>query len=202
LSVDCRQRQGQARSATQALKFLLDFLPVIVFFAAFKLADIFVATALAIAVTMAQIGWALARRRRVAPMQWASLAIIVVFGGATLILRDETFIKWKPSVLYWLSGLAFLGGLAFRANFVRTVMGEGVHLPEPVWTRLAVAWGLFFLFMGTLNLWVAYHFSTAAWVNFKLFGGMGLILAFVLAQALWLSRHVQDEPANAEGGEP
>jgi len=184
------------------LKFLFDFLPVIVFFVAFKAADIFVATALAIAVTVAQIGWVLARRRKVAPMQWASLAIIVVFGGATLILRDETFIKWKPSVLYWLSGLAFLGGLAFRANFVRTVMGEGVHLPEPVWTRLAVAWGLFFLFMGTLNLWVAYHFSTAAWVNFKLFGGMGLILAFVLAQALWLSCHVQDEPANAEGGEP
>jgi len=184
------------------LKFLFDFLPVIVFFAAFKLADIFVATALAIAVTMAQIGWALARRRRVAPMQWASLAIIVVFGGATLILRDETFIKWKPSVLYWLFGLVFLGGLAFRANFVRTVMGEGVHLPEAIWTRLAIAWGVFFLGMGTLNLWVAYHFSTAAWVNFKVFGGMGLILAFVLAQALWLSRYVQEEPAEAEGREP
>jgi len=177
------------------LKFLFDFLPVIVFFVAFKAADIFVATALAIAVTVAQIGWVLARRRKVAPMQWASLAIIVVFGGATLILRDETFIKWKPSVLYWLSGLAFLGGLAFRANFVRTVMGEGVHLPEPVWTRLAVAWGLFFLFMGTLNLWVAYHFSTAAWVNFKLFGGMGLMLLFIIAQALWLSKYLPEDEA-------
>jgi len=183
------------------VKFLFDFLPVIVFFVAFKVADIFVATALAIAVTIAQIGWVLARRRKVAPMQWASLAIIVIFGGATLILRDETFIKWKPSVLYWLSGLAFLGGLAFRTNFVRAVMGEGVVLPEPIWKKLAIAWGLFFLFMGTLNLWVAYHFSTAAWVNFKLFGGMGLILAFVFAQALWLARYVQDEPAKLEGGD-
>jgi intracellular septation protein len=183
------------------VKFLFDFLPVIVFFVAFKVADIFVATALAIAVTVAQIGWALVKRRKIAPMQWASLVIIVVFGGATLILRDETFIKWKPSVLYWLSGLVFLGGLAFRANFVRAVMGEGVILPEAIWTRLAIAWGVFFLFMGTLNLWVAYHFSTEAWVNFKLFGGMGLILAFVLGQALWLSKYVQDEPVKVEGGE-
>ena len=183
------------------MKFFFDFLPVIVFFVAFKVADIFVATGLAIAVTVAQIGWALARRRKIAPMQWASLAIIVIFGGATLILRDETFIKWKPSVLYWLSGLVFLGGLAFRANFVRAVIGEGVILPQPIWTRLAIAWGVFFLFMGTLNLWVAYHYSTSTWVNFKLFGGMGLILAFVFAQALWLSRYVQDEPAKAEGGD-
>ena len=182
------------------MKFLFDFLPVIVFFVAFKAADIFVATALAIAVTVAQIGWALARKRRVAPMQWASLAIIVIFGGATLILRDETFIKWKPSVLYWLMGCVFLGGLAFRANFVRAVIGEGVALPEAIWTRVAIAWGVFFLFMGTLNLWVAYHFSTEAWVNFKLFGGMGLLLAFVVAQALWLSKYVQEEPAKAEGG--
>ncbi len=104
------------------MKLLFDFFPVIVFFVAFKAADIFVATALAIAVTVAQIGWALLRKRKVAPMQWASLAIIVVFGGATLILRDETFIKWKPSVLYWLMGSVFLAGLAFRANFVKTVI--------------------------------------------------------------------------------
>jgi intracellular septation protein len=184
------------------LKFLFDFLPVIVFFVAFKVADIFVATALAIAVSVAQVGWVLARRRKVAPMQWASLGIIVVFGGATLILRDEMFIKWKPSVLYWLFGLVFLGGLAFRANLVRAVIGEGVSLPEAIWTRLAIAWGVFFLSMGTLNLWVVYHFSTDAWVNFKVFGSMGLIVAFVIAQALWLSRYVQDEPAKAEGGDP
>ncbi len=185
------------------MKFLFDFFPVILFFVAFKLSDIFVATGVAIAATVVQIGWVLARRRKVSNMQWASLAIIGVFGGATLILRDETFIKWKPSVLYWLAGVVFIGALAFKTNLVKAVMSEGITLPEPIWTRLCVAWGVFFLFKGTLNLWVAYNFSTETWVNFKLFGGMGLMIAFVIAQALWLSRYIQDEPPkNAEPGTP
>jgi intracellular septation protein len=180
------------------VKFLFDFFPVIVFFVAFKVAGIYAATGMAIAATVAQIGWVLARRKKVSNMQWASLAIIVIFGGATLILRDETFIKWKPTVLYWLAGATFLGALAFKTNLVKAVMGEGIALPEPIWTKLAVAWGVFFLFKGALNLWVAYHFSTDVWVNFKLFGGMGLMLAFVIAQALWLSKYVQEAPAKAE----
>jgi intracellular septation protein len=175
------------------LKLLFDFFPVILFFVAFKFSDIFVATAVAIAATVMQIGWVLARRRRVTNMQWTSLVIIVIFGGATLLLRDETFIKWKPTVLYWLAGVTFLGGLAFRVNLVKAVMAEGLTLPEPVWTRLAIAWGVFFLFKGSLNLWVAYHYSTETWVNFKLFGGMGLMIAFVVAQAFWISRHLPDE---------
>ena len=186
------------------MKFLADFFPVILFFIAFKVTDIFVATGVAIAATVAQIGYALLRKHRVSNMQWMSLAIIVLFGGATLLLRDETFIKWKPTVLYWLAGVVFLGALAFRTNLVKAVMGEGLTLPEPVWTKLAVAWGLFFLFKGTLNLWVAYNFPTETWVNFKLFGGMGLMLVFVLLQAAWISRHIPDEePAKAEGdGKP
>ena len=175
------------------MKFLFDFFPVILFFVAYKFADIFVATGVAIAATVAQIGWVLLRRRKVSGMQWASLAIIGIFGGATLLLRDETFIKWKPTVLYWLAGAVFLGALAFKQNLVKAVMAEGIELPEPVWFKLAVAWGVFFLFKGTLNLYVAYHFSTDFWVNFKLFGGMGLMLAFVIAQALWISRYLPDE---------
>jgi intracellular septation protein len=180
------------------VKFLFDFFPVILFFVAFKVSDIFVATGVAIAATIVQIGYVLARGRKVTKMQWASLVIIVLFGGATLVLRDETFIKWKPSVLYWLAGVVFIGALAFKANLVKAVMGSGLTLPEPIWTKLCLAWGVFFLFKGTLNLWVAYNFSTETWVNFKLFGGMGLMIAFVVAQALWLSRYVQDEaPKNA-----
>ena len=183
------------------MKFLFDFFPVILFFVAFKVADIYWATAVAIAATVIQIGYVLARGRRVSGMQWASLAIIGVFGGATLLLRDETFIKWKPTVLYWLAGVVFLGALAFRQNLVKAVMREGgLELPEPVWTRLAVAWGVFFIFKGTLNLWVAHAFSTEAWVNFKLFGGMGLMLAFVLAQAMWISKYLPEEPAKAAPG--
>jgi len=184
------------------VKFLFDFFPLILFFVAFKAADIFVATAVAIGATVVQIGWVLARRKKVSNMQWTSLAIIVIFGGATLILRDETFIKWKPTVLYGLTGAAFLVALLFKTNLARAVMGEGIELPEHVWTKLAMAWGLFFIFQGALNLWVAFHFPLDTWVNFKVFGGIGLILAFVIAQALWLSKYIQDEPAQAGPPEP
>ena len=182
------------------MKFLFDLFPVIVFFIAFKFYGIYVATGVAIAATFAQIAWVWFRHRKVDNMLWVSLGVIVVFGGATLLLQDETFIKWKPTVLYWLAGVVFLGALAFKTNFVKAVMqeGGGLELPEAVWTKLAVAWGVFFLFKGALNLWVAYNFSTETWVNFKLFGGMGLMLAFVLAQGLWLAKYVEDEPAKAE----
>ena len=180
------------------MKFFFDFFPVILFFVAYKVSDIFVATGVAIAASVVQIGYLVARGRKVSNMQWVSLAIIGVFGGATLLLRDETFIKWKPTVLYWLAGAIFLGALAFKTNLVKAVMAEGgLELPEPVWTKLAIAWGVFFIFKGTLNLWVAYAFSTDTWVNFKLFGGMGLMLAFVIAQAVWISRYVSEEPAKA-----
>jgi len=176
------------------LKFLFDFFPVILFFVAYKFSDIFVATGTAIIATVLQIGWVLVRGKRVTGMQWVSLGVILVFGGATLLLRDETFIKWKPTVLYWLAGVVFLGSLLFKQNLVKAVMSECIELPEPVWTKLAIAWGVFFLFKGALNLWVAFTFSTDVWVNFKLFGGMGLMLAFVLAQAAWISRHLPEDP--------
>jgi intracellular septation protein len=175
------------------MKFLFDLFPVALFFVAFKLFDIYVATAVAIAATAVQVAWLKVRGKPVHVMLWASFAIIVLFGGATLFLQDETYIKWKPTVLYWLAGVVFLGALAFKQNLVKGVMGEGIELPEPVWRKLAVAWGVFFLFKGTLNLWVAYNFSTETWVNFKLFGGMGIMLAFVIAQALWIARYLPDE---------
>src|SRR5882672_12193619 len=118
------------------MKFLFDFFPVILFFVAYQVAGIYVATAVAIGASILQIAWLLARRRKVGNMQWVSLAIIVLFGGATLLLHDETFIKWKPTVLYWLAGVVFLGALAFKTNLVKAVMeeGGGLNLPEPVWT--------------------------------------------------------------------
>src|SRR6266700_2661669 len=117
------------------MKFLFDFFPVILFFVAYKVTDIFVATGVAIAAAVVQIGWALARRHKISGMQWTSLVVIVLFGGATLILRDETFIKWKPTVLYWLAGAVFLVALAFGKNLVKSVMSEGLELPEPVWFK-------------------------------------------------------------------
>jgi len=177
------------------MKFLFDFFPVVLFFAAFKLFDIYVATAAAIAATVLQVAWLKLRGRRVDVMLWASLAIIVVFGGATLLLQDETFIKWKPTVLYWLFGTVLAAGvLFFRKNLIRVLLSEQMKLPDPVWARLNWSWVGFFAFMGAANLYVAYNYSTDLWVNFKLFGGIGLMLGFVVAQSLVLSRYVEDEP--------
>jgi intracellular septation protein len=175
------------------MKFLFDLFPVLLFFIAFKLADIYVATGVAIAATFVQVGWLRLRGKRVEPMLWASLGIIVVFGGATLLLQDETFIKWKPTVLYWLLGGVLAAAAVFGRNLVRSMLSHQVQLPDPVWARLNWSWVGFFAFMGGLNLYVAYNYSTDLWVNFKLFGGMGLMLAFVVIQALFLARHVEDK---------
>ncbi len=176
------------------MKFLFDLFPVILFFAAFKLFDIYVATAVAIAATFLQIGWLKLKGRKVETMMWVSLAIIVVFGGATLALHDETFIKWKPTVLYWLFGAVIAAAdLLFHKNLVRAMLGEQVRMPDGVWTRLNWSWAGFFIFMGAANLLVAYNFPTDTWVNFKLFGGMGLMLVFVVLQAVFLARHVEEK---------
>jgi intracellular septation protein len=177
------------------MKFLFDLLPVILFFVAFKLADIYVATGTAIVASIAQVAWLKLRKKKVDTMLWASLAIIVVFGGATLLLQDETFIKWKPTVLYWMFGAVLAGAaLVFRRNLIRSMLSEQVQLPEPIWSRLNWSWIGFFVFMGAINLYVAYNYSTDLWVNFKLFGGMGLMLLFVVAQALFLAKHIEEKP--------
>jgi len=178
------------------MKFLFDIFPVVLFFIAFKVYDIYVATAVAIVATFVQIGWTWLRHRKVDNLLWVSLAVIVVFGGATLVLQDETFIKWKPTVLYWLFALVLaVAVLAFRKNLIRAMMETQVTLPEVVWGRLLASWIVFFALMGVLNLVVAYNFSTDAWVDFKLFGGIGLMLVFIVLQAFMLARHIEDKKA-------
>ena len=185
------------------MKLLLDFFPIILFFAAYKVAGIYVATGVAIAATIAQIAYIHFKHGKVEPMQWLSLGVIVLFGGATLLAHSETFIKWKPTVLYWLMGGALLiGQLLFKKNFIESLMKAQVELPAPVWLKLNWAWAGFFAARGVLNLWVAYNFDTDTWVNFKLFGGMGLMLAFVIAQALYLSRHMKDGDATPKDAQP
>lgn len=176
------------------MKLLFDLFPVIVFFIAFKLQGIYVATAVAIAATFVQIGWVWWRRGAVDTMLWVSMAVIVVFGGATLLLQDETFIKWKPTVLYWLFALALAGArVFFGKNLIRVMLGGQMALPDPVWARLNLSWMAFFAGMGAANLAVAYTLSTESWVNFKVFGAMGLLLLFVLAQGVMLAKYLQDE---------
>ncbi|HXV10222.1 MAG TPA: septation protein A [Burkholderiales bacterium] len=178
------------------MKFLFDIFPVILFFAAFKLYDIYIATAVAMAATVIQIGWVWMRHRKVDNMLWVSLVVILVFGGATLALQDETFIKWKPTVLYWLFGATLaIAAAAFKKNLIRSMLEHQVSMPDLVWGKLLASWIIFFLAMGAINLVVAYNFSTDAWVNFKLFGGIGLMLVFVVLQALMLARYVEEKKA-------
>jgi len=174
------------------MKLFLDFFPIILFFVAFKLQGIYVATAVAIVATLAQIAWLRFKVGKVEPMQWISLGVIVVFGGATLVAHNDTFIKWKPTVLYWLMGSALLiGQVVFRKNLLQSLMKSQMELPAPVWRVMNWSWIGFFALMGVINLWVAYSFDTDTWVNFKLFGGLGLMLVFVVLQAMYLSRYLQ-----------
>ena len=204
------------------MKFLFDLLPVIIFFSVFKWgegnadsaqalisqyfsglvsggavtasqAPILLATVVMIVVSVAQIGYLLSRGKKVDPMLWVSLLIIGVFGGATIYFHNENFIKWKPTVLYWCFAAALLGGQIFmQKNLIRSMMEKQVKLPDVIWQRLNLAWCTFFLAMGVLNLYVAFNFPTATWVNFKLFGGMGLMFAFIIAQSLFLSKYMKD----------
>ncbi|MCK6405925.1 MAG: septation protein A [Rhodocyclaceae bacterium] len=176
------------------MKFLFDIFPVVLFFIAFKIYGIFVATAVAIAGTFVQIGWVWFRHRKVDTMLWVSLVIVTVFGGATLMLHDEMFIKWKPTVLYWLFAVILAGGvLVMKKNLMKTLLAEQMQLPDVAWNRMNWSWIGFFVFMGIANLIVAYSFSTDDWVNFKLFGGIGLMLVFVLAQGMMLSKYIEEE---------
>lgn len=176
------------------MKFLFDFFPIILFFAAYKFFGIYTATAVAIVATFAQIGWVWMRHRKVDTMLWVSLAIITLFGGATLFLHDETFIKWKPTVLYWLFATVLTGSATlFRKNLIRTMMEKQFSAPDFVWRNLNLSWVVFFLVMGGVNLYIAFNYSTDTWVNFKLFGSMGLMFVFVILQGLMLSKYIEEE---------
>ncbi len=205
------------------MKLLFDFLPIILFFVAFKFADankvaaaafatshfgfmvsggivgpeeapVLLATVVVVIATLAQVTWLLARGKKIDMILWVSLALVVVMGGLSIWLHSETFIKWKPTLLYWVMAASLLvAWLGWRKNLIRTLLGEQLTLPEPIWQRLNWAWTAFFALMGALNLWVAYSFATPTWVNFKLFGIMGMLLVFALGQGLYLSRYIRDD---------
>lgn len=208
-------------------KLLFDLFPVIVFFVAYKIGDanaeatrafmaeiglpqpgaagekpgIYFATLVAIVASFGQIAWVKLRGRTVETMLWVSLVLIAVFGGATLWLHDEAFIKWKPTVLYWLFAVILFGAAAFGRNIIKSLMGTQMELPDIVWSRLNASWGVFFAFMGLANLIVAFNFSTDAWVNFKLFGSLGLMLVFVIGQSMMLTRHLDKADLEKENKE-
>ncbi len=174
-------------------KFLFDLFPVILFFLAFKAYDIFIATAVAIAAAVTQIGWLWFRKHQIDKMMWVNLAIIVVFGGATLVSQNETFIKWKPTVLYWLIATALLvSNQFFRKNLIQAMLEKQVTLPSILWDKLNLSWVGFFVIMGCINLYVAFSFSVDTWVTFKLFGATGLMLIFIIFQVMVLGKYMKD----------
>ena len=205
------------------MKLLLDFLPLILFFATFKYAGgdkawasdlaprhiggllpggrvgpdeapVLLATLVVILATLAQVLYLKLRGRKVGVMLWVSLGLVVVLGGLTVWFHNETFIKWKPSGLYWTLSLVFWFSQAVLGkNLLKSLLSEQLELPAPVWRRLNMAWVVFFSLLGLLNLWVAYQFATETWVNFKVFGVTALIFLFTLGQGLYMSRHLPDD---------
>jgi len=184
------------------MQLFLDFLPVVLFFIAYKLAGIYVATAVLIAGVLAQTAISWYRHRKVSPMLLTSAVLVLIFGGITLIVHDATFIKWKPTIVNWLFAAAFFASHFMKGpTIVERLMGEQMKLDSPaLWTRLNAMWTAFFVVSGALNLYVAFHFSESTWVNFKLFGMLGLTVVFALLQGLWLARKV--EQMQPSGGAP
>lgn len=180
------------------MKLLYDFFPILLFFFAFKFYGIYVATSVAIVATALQVAIVWFRTRKVEKMQIVTLLMIIIFGGATLLLEDELFIKWKPTVINWIFGLVFFGSQFIGGKpIVQRMMGSSLEMPDPVWRRLNTLWAVFFIFLGCANLFVIYRFDTNTWVNFKLFGMLGLMVAFVFIQAIYLSKYV-DTTTEAE----
>ena len=191
------------------MKFLYDLFPLLLFFAAFKFYDIYVATATAIVASFVQVGLHWLRQRRFETMHLVTLGVIVVFGGMTLWLRDDTFIKWKPTLVYWiLAGLVLGSQLVGRRTLIDRMLGSQVTLPSAIWRRLNMSWGIFFLFVGAVNLYVAFYYGPhldeatrqAIWVNFKVFGLIGVTLVFTLGQAIYMARHMTPPPAGEQAG--
>ena len=173
------------------MKLFYDSLPIIVFFILYYVFNIFVATAGAIITSFAQISLILLQKKRPDTTQLVSFLTILILGGATLIFRNEMFIKWKPTAVYWALSLAFLGSQFIgKKSFVRHMLDQSIQLPASIWSILNASWSAFFFLMGILNLFIIYNFSTQIWVNFKLFGSLGLTLLFVVIQGLFLSPYL------------
>lgn len=176
------------------MKILSDLIAVVLFFAAYTLTkNIVWATAVALAAGVLQAGFAWFRHKRLDTMQWVGLVLIVVFGGATILFRNPRFIMWKPTLLFWVGAAALAVGQLLGKNGLKAVMGKELVLDDRVWLKLVWAWVVFLVFMGAANLAAAYMLTEAQWVNYKLFGSMGLMAVFVIGQAVYLGRHMRQE---------
>ena len=174
------------------MKFFFDYFPIICFFVAYKLWGIYVATAVTMATSFIQIGVFWLCYRRFEKLHIITFVMVMLLGGSTLIFHKDIFIKWKPTIVYWAFGLTLLGSQIFsKKTIMQHMLDEKVSLPVLIWRRLNISWGIFFLVLGFINVYVIYNFSTNAWVNFKLFGTLGIIMVFAVAQSLYMSKYMQ-----------
>ena len=173
------------------MKFFFDLLPVILFFVGFKLYGIFAATAIAIGTTLAMIVYSKIRHGKIEKMLLINGAIITVLGGITLLLHDQTYIMWKPTILYWLmAAILLVSNMFFKKNFIQQMMGKMINAPKPIWNKVNLVWVVFLIGLGFLNLYVAFNYSLDAWVNFKLFGVTGMMFVFIIAQTIALKKYL------------
>jgi intracellular septation protein len=183
------------------MKALFDFFPLILFFAAFKLYDIYTATAIAIAATFMQVGYIWFKYRRFEPTHIITLVVISFFGGLTLFFHNDAFIMWKPSVVNWIFALIVIGSVLVKRSVIKLLMGKQLELPDSVWFGLSIAWGIFFLAMGFLNMYVAFYYQLdlseevrrETWVNFKVFWMLGLTLLFSVGQMFFIAKYIDPE---------
>lgn len=176
------------------MKILFDFFPILLFFIGYKIFGIYTATAIAMAAAFSQVVFFRIKYQRFERMHLISLALILILGGATLLFKNPSFIKWKPTGIYWITAIAFLGSRLYgKKTLTQKMMESNISLSTTIWNKLNYAWVGFFSTMGILNLYVAFNFDTDTWVNFKLFGGAGCTLIFIALQALYLNQHLQDD---------
>jgi intracellular septation protein len=175
------------------MKLLIDFFPILLFFISYKFFGIYVATGVAIGTSFIQVGWHWIRNRKFEMMQVVTLIILVVLGGATLTLHNELFIKWKPTAINWIFATVFLCSHLTKTTIIQRLMQQNISLPRNIWQRLNFSWVVFFFLTGLANIYVVYHFDTNTWVNFKLFGLLGLTILFVILQAIFLAKHVKSD---------
>jgi intracellular septation protein len=182
------------------MKLLFDFFPILAFFIAYKAYDIYAATVVAIAAVVLQVGYTIFQGKKPEVMHIVTLVLITTLGGATLLLHDEMFIKWKPTAVYWaLALILIISNFVGKKPAVQRLLEANITLPQKAWKNLNLAWFGFFGSMGFLNLYVVYNFDTDTWVNFKLFGTLALTIIFVIAQGFYLAPYMQDTNSPKEG---
>ena len=175
------------------MKLLFDFFPIVLFFIAYKFFDIYAATVVAMAASLVQVAVYWFKHKQFESLHVITLITVVLLGGATLMLHNTLFIKWKPTAIYWVFAIVFLlSQFIGKRPLIQRMMDKQVTLPRTIWVKLNLSWSLFFLVMGAINLYVVYHFSTNAWVNFKLFGTLGLFIIFIVGQAVYMSKYMTE----------